>query len=154
MPGPDILFDPHKYRPESRETADHSLPYCLAAAIVDGKITTASFTDEKIKDPAILETIDKIKGEASQEFEAMFPAKQPSRVRITTTDGREFEEYLEYPKGDPREPMTQEDLDAKFGGLAEGRLSPAKQQQVKQAIFSCETMSCRELMAGLVADLG
>ncbi len=149
----DILFDPHKYRPESRETADHSLPYCLAAAIVDGKITTASFTDEKIADPAIRETIDKIKGEASLEFEEMFPAKQPSRVRITTTDGREFEEYLEYPKGDPREPMTQEDLDAKFGGLCEGRLSEKRQQEVKEAIFSCEKMSCRDLMASLKADL-
>ncbi|MCA9783981.1 MAG: MmgE/PrpD family protein [Calditrichaeota bacterium] len=149
----DILFDPHKYRPESRETADHSLPYCIAAAIVDGKITTASFSDEKMKDPAIWETIDKIKGEASLEFEAMFPAKQPSRVRILTTDGREFSEYLEYPKGDPREPMTQADLDAKFGGLAAGRLSPQKQQQVKQDIFACETLSCRELMQRLVCDL-
>ncbi len=40
----DILFDPHKYRPESRETADHSLPYCIAAALVDHKITTQSFS--------------------------------------------------------------------------------------------------------------
>ena len=75
----DILFDPHKYRPESRETADHSLPYCIAAAIVDRKITTQSFSDEKMKDPRIWEVIDKIKGEASKEFEAMFPAKQPSK---------------------------------------------------------------------------
>ena len=45
----DILFDPHKYRPESRETADHSLPYCIAAALVDHKITTQSFSDKKIK---------------------------------------------------------------------------------------------------------
>ena len=100
----DILFDPHKYRPESRETADHSLPYCIAAALVDHKITTQSFSDEKLKDPAIWAVIDKIKGEASLEFEKMFPAKQPSKVVVKTTDGREFSEYLEYPKGDPREP--------------------------------------------------
>ncbi|MDD4051234.1 MAG: MmgE/PrpD family protein, partial [candidate division Zixibacteria bacterium] len=98
----DILFDSHKYRPESRETADHSLPYCLAAALVDHKITTQSFSDEKMKDPRIWEVIDKIKGEASVEFEKMFPAKQPSRVVVKTKDGREFSEYLEYPKGDPR----------------------------------------------------
>jgi 2-methylcitrate dehydratase len=61
----DILFDPHKYRPESRETADHSLPYCLAAAIVDRQISTASFSDEKLRDPRIWAVIDKIKGEAS-----------------------------------------------------------------------------------------
>jgi 2-methylcitrate dehydratase len=57
----DILFDPHKYRPESRETADHSLPYCIAAALVDHKITTESFSDEKLKDTRIWEVIDKIK---------------------------------------------------------------------------------------------
>jgi 2-methylcitrate dehydratase len=75
----DILFDPHKYRPESRETADHSLPYCIAAALVDHKITTESFSDEKMKDKRIWEVIDRIKGEASIEFEKMFPAKQPSK---------------------------------------------------------------------------
>ena len=107
----DILFDPTKYRPESRETADHSLPYCLAAAMVDKKITTESFSDEKLNDPRIYEVIDKIIGEPSQEFEKMFPAKQPSKVVITTNDGREFSEYLEYPKGDPREPMTMDDLE-------------------------------------------
>jgi 2-methylcitrate dehydratase len=58
----DILFDPHKYRPESRETADHSLPYCIAAAIVDRQITTDTFSDEKLEDPRIWKVIDKIKG--------------------------------------------------------------------------------------------
>jgi len=139
----DILFDPHKYRPESRETADHSLPYCIAAAIVDGRITTASFADEKIHDPAVREVIDRIEGEASKEFEAMFPAKQPSRVRITAKDGRVVEEVLEYPKGDPREPMTEEDLDAKFGGLAAARLDPERRAAVKAAVFGCEALDAR-----------
>ncbi|HDT12683.1 MAG TPA: MmgE/PrpD family protein, partial [Candidatus Marinimicrobia bacterium] len=51
----DILFDPHKYRPESRETADHSLPYCIARALIDKQITTASFSDAKLKDPVLWE---------------------------------------------------------------------------------------------------
>ncbi|MCK4372734.1 MAG: MmgE/PrpD family protein, partial [candidate division Zixibacteria bacterium] len=69
----DILFDAHKYHPESRETADHSLPYCVAVALVDHQITTNSFSEEKLKDKRIWAVIDKIKGVASQEFEAMFP---------------------------------------------------------------------------------
>ena len=146
----DILFDPTKYRPESRETADHSLPYCMAAAIVDKKITTQSFSEEKLKDPAIFEVIDKIKGEPSLEFEKMFPAKQPSKVVVTTNDGQTFEEYLEYPKGDPREPMTQEDLQNKFNSLAEGVLSADRLAEVKDLIFSCETVSAREFMNKLV----
>jgi len=146
----DILFDPAKYRPESRETADHSLPYCMAVAIVDKQITTQSFSKEKLQDPAVFEVIDKIKGEPSLEFEKMFPAKQPSRVVVTTRDGRQFEEYLEYPKGDPREPMTMQDLENKFKGLAAGVLNAERLSQVRDLIFACETVSAREFMAGLV----
>ncbi|MDQ7816845.1 MAG: MmgE/PrpD family protein [Melioribacteraceae bacterium] len=146
----DILFDPHKYRPESRETADHSLPYCIAAAIVDHKITTQSFSDEKLKDPRIWEVIDKIKGEASIEFEKMFPAKQPSKVVIRTIDGREFSEYLEYPKGDPREPMTMEDLENKFNGLSSGLLNSKRQKEIKEMIFNCDIMTAKDFMDKLV----
>lgn len=145
----DILFDPHKYRPESRETADHSLPYCIAAVIVDGKITTQSFSEEKLKDPRIWQVIDKIRGEASNEFEKMFPAKQPSKVVIKTTDGREFSEYLEYPKGDPREPMTMEDLEAKFNALSSKLLSGKRQKEIEETVFSCEQMRAGNFMQAL-----
>ena len=145
----DILFDPTKYRPESRETADHSLPYCLAAAMVDKKITTESFSDEKLNDPRIYEVIDKIKGEPSQEFEKMFPAKQPSKVVITTNDGREFSEYLEYPKGDPREPMTMNDLENKFNSLAGDKFDDAAKSTLKENIFDCENKSAAEFMNDL-----
>ena len=145
----DILFDPHKYRPESRETADHSLPYCIACALVDHKITTQSFSDEKLKDPRIWEVIDKIKGEPSKEFEKMFPAKQPSKVIVKTNDGKEFSEYLEYPKGDPREPMTMEDLDNKFEGLSEKLLAAGRRKEVKEAIFNAEQLTAKEFMKKL-----
>jgi len=145
----DILFDPTKYRPESRETADHSLPYCMAAAMVDKKITTDSFSDEKLKDPRIFEVIDKIIGEPSQEFEKMFPAKQPSRVVVTTNDGRTFEEYLEYPKGDPREPMTMDDLENKFNSLVGDKLNESEKHQLKETIFNCENMTTNEFMTAL-----
>jgi len=146
----DILFDPHKYRPDSRETADHSLPYCLAAAIVDRQVTTATFSDEKMKDPRIWEVIDKIKGKASEEFEQMFPAKQPSKVIVRTKDQKEYSAYLEYPKGDPREPMTIEDLEAKFNALSDSLLDSERQAEMKEMIFTCEKMSARDFMAGLV----
>lgn len=146
----DILFDQHKYHPESRETADHSLPYCIAAAIVDKKITTQSFSEEKLNDPRIREVIMKIKGEASIEFEKMFPAKQPSKVVIKTKEGNEYSEYLEYPKGDPREPMTLEDLENKFNALSANLLSADRQNKIKDIIFNCDTLSTKELMKELI----
>ncbi|MCX6640901.1 MAG: MmgE/PrpD family protein [bacterium] len=146
----DILFDPHKFRPESRETADHSLPYCLAAAIVDKQVTTASFLPEKMKDARIWSVIDLIKGKASDEFEQMFPAKQPSRVTIKTKDGRSFSAYLEYPKGDPREPMTENDLDVKFRALSANLLSKDRQEGIKKLIYECEKVTARDFMKNLV----
>lgn len=146
----DILFDPTKYRPESRETADHSLPYCLAAAMVDKKITTGSFSDEKLEDPRIFEVIDKIKGEPSIEFEKMFPAKQPSKVVISTKDGKQYSEYLEYPKGDPREPMTMEDLENKFNSLASDKFNDSELLELKELIFNCDEYLARDFMSKLV----
>jgi len=146
----DILFDPQKYRPKSRETADHSLPYCLAVALVDHQVSTQSFSEEKMKDGRIWEVIDKIKGEASQEFEKMFPAKQPSKVVVKTRDGKEYSEYLEYPKGDPREPMTMEDLEAKFNGLSAGLLSPQRQKRMAEMIFACEKTHAGDFMHALI----
>ncbi|MBN1301091.1 MAG: MmgE/PrpD family protein [Melioribacteraceae bacterium] len=146
----DILFDPAKYRPESRETADHSLPYCLAAAIVDKKITTESFSEEKLKDPRIFDVIDRIKGIPSSEFENMFPEKQPSKVIIRTKSGNEYSEYIEYPKGDPREPMTLTDLENKFSALSAGLLTEERKVIIKDSVFNCENLSCKDFMNLLI----
>jgi len=146
----DILFDPHKYRPDSRETADHSLPYCIAVALIDREVTTHSFTDDKLKDPRIWKVIDKIKGEVSETFEKMFPEKQPSRVVIHTKEGKEYSEYIEYPKGHPNEAMTQEELVAKFNALTADMLSQKQQNRLKEHIFNSESMNAQDFMKGLI----
>lgn len=149
----DILFDHHKYEPSGRETADHSLPFCIARAILDREITTRTFDDDKIADPQLKAIIRKIKGEASEKFEQLFPAKQPSRVTIRTTAGQEHSVYLEYPKGDPREPMTEEDQDSKFRGLTAPYLSDESRQRIKETIFTCDTLSgVKQFMAVMIED--
>ena len=113
-------------------------------------VTNGEFSEERINDPVITEVIDKIKGEASEEFDAMFPEKQPSKVVVKTKDGKEFSEYREYPKGDPREPMTMEDLDNKFEALALHIMDKEKIATVKKVIFECEKMDARSFMSELV----
>jgi len=68
-----ILADPSKYDPRSKETADHSLPYVIAAAIVDRNVTPAQFTNAKITDPVIREQLHKVKVVADPEVEKLFP---------------------------------------------------------------------------------
>ena len=84
----DILGDPHKYRPDSKETADHSLPYCMAVGLVDGMVTPLQFKEERVLDKSLIPIMDKVKVVANDEFEALFPKFQPSRVTITTNDGK------------------------------------------------------------------
>ena len=149
----DILSDPSKYRPDSKETADHSLPYCIAAAAVDGAVTPACFKQERLHDKRIFSVIDKIKVYPDDEFERAFPAKQCTRVEITTVNGEKFEKQMDYPKGDAREPMTEQDLDTKFRSLASSCLSDSRMDQLKHAVFALDTApDLTTLMQLLVAD--
>jgi 2-methylcitrate dehydratase len=113
----DILGDPAKYRPTSKETADHSLPYSLAVGLVDGMVTPLQFKDERIRDPKLPAVMDKIKIVPNQEFESLFPKYQPSRVTITLKDGTSHQQRVDVPKGDPRDPMTEEEIAVKFNAL-------------------------------------
>ncbi|HED53835.1 MAG TPA: MmgE/PrpD family protein [Phycisphaerales bacterium] len=113
----DILGDPSKYRPKSRETADHSLPYALAVGLVDGMVTPRQFDDKRVNDPALIPIMDKVKVVANEEFELRFPEFQPSRVTITLNDGTTLVEQVEVPKGDARDPMTPAEVKVKFDAL-------------------------------------
>src|SRR5947207_14644019 len=83
----DILVDPHKYRPDSQETADHSLPYCMAAGLVDGMVTPLQFKEERVLDKKLIPIMDKVKVVANAEFEALFTNFHPSRGTTSTNDG-------------------------------------------------------------------
>jgi len=150
----DILSDPSKYDPYTKETADHSLPYVIAAAFAERQVTPVQFTMDKIMDPTIREQLKKVEVVADPEIEKVFPALQRVIVRIDTTDGRSFNKQLDYPKGDPRNPLTDQELEEKFSALAEGVLSTGAQQCVKEAVWNLERVSSiSELMALMEADV-
>ena len=149
----DILSDPSKYDPHTKETADHSLPYVIAAALVDRQVTPAQFTMQKIMDPTIREQLNKVEVVADPEIEKVFPALQRVIVHIDTTDGRSYDKQLDYPKGDPRNPLTDQEIEEKFTALAEGVLSPTAQKRVKDAVWNLERVgSVTELMALMESD--
>ncbi len=149
----DILADPSKYDPRSKETADHSLPYVIAAALVERQVTPLQFTPEKIMAPAIRAQLKKIEVVADPEIEKVFPALQRVVVTIRATDGREFAKQLDYPKGDPRNPLTDREVEEKFEALAAPVLSAAAQKKVKDAVWKLEELrSVSELMKLLKAE--
>src|SRR3989454_3528346 len=149
----DILSDPSKYDPRSKETADHSLPYVIAAAIVDRQVTPAQFEMKKIMDPAIRAQLKKVEVVADPEIEKVFPVLQRVVVNITMTNGRTFTKQLDYPKGDPRNPLTDAEVEEKFAALAEGVLSAGAQKKLIDAIWNLEKVeSGSELMAVMKAE--
>jgi len=150
----DILSDPSKYDPHTKETADHSLPYVIAAALVDRQVTPAQFEMAKIMDPTIRAQLKKVEVVADPEIEKVFPALQKVIVTITTADGRSFTAQLDYPKGDPRNPLTDQEIEEKFTALADGVLSTQAQRKLKDAIWNLERIgSVRQLMVLMKADL-
>lgn len=149
----DILADPSKYKPENKETADHSLPYVVAAAIADRKVTPASFKMDKIKDPVIWDLMPKIKAVALDEFEEAFPAQQKCDVIIKTTDGNVYKHHVDYPKGDPRNPLNNDELNTKFDSLVDGLFSDAALARLKESIWGVDDFkTVNAFMAETVVD--
>ncbi len=149
----DILADPSKYDPRSKETADHSLPYVIAAALVDRQVTPAQFEPDKIMDERIRAQLEKVEVVADPEIEKVFPKLQRVRVTIETADGASHTKELDYPKGDPRNPLTDEEVEAKFDALATPVLSDAGRQQLKDTVWGLEQVgSISQLMELCTAD--
>ncbi len=149
----DILSDPAKYRPTSKETADHSMPYCLAVAIADGQVTPQQFKNERIRDPKLQPLMDAVKAVANPEFESLFPAKQPARVTVKTKSGGEYSARVDVPTGDYRNPMSIEELTVKFDALAGEHFSEKRRKAIQDAILNLEALDdAGELMKLAVAD--
>jgi 2-methylcitrate dehydratase len=150
----DILSDPSKYDPRTKETADHSLPYVIAAALAERQVTPVQFTIKKIMDPTIRAQLKKVEVVADPEIEKVFPALQRVIVNITTSDGSSYSKQLDYPKGDPRNPLSDVEIEEKFSALAEGVLSPNAQKKLKDAIWNLDKIgSVSKLMALMKADV-
>ncbi|MGD8603731.1 MAG: MmgE/PrpD family protein [Anaerolineales bacterium] len=133
--GADILSDPSKFAPETKETADHSLPYVIAAAVADGHVLPYSFSDDKLKDPRIWDLLGKIKVVADPEIDGLFPKIKRARVSITTRDGEIHTAQVDHAKGSPQNPMSDDEIVAKFRANADGVVDSARQDEIIAATW-------------------
>ena len=115
----EIGSEAAKWDPQTRETADHSLPYIFARTLVDGGITVRSFDTERFMDPAMRPLMAKIAVAEDAGISALFPHKIVMRVTATTTDGAVIEIETGDPRGDSTNPMDDGEIDGKFRLLAE-----------------------------------
>ena len=119
----DIIgSEPQKWRPTSRETADHSLPYIVAVALVDGEVTGRQFHPKRIADPKLLELVQRVKVERHAELTARYPEVVGNIVTLKTTDGRTLTERVDSPHGSAKNPLADAEVEDKFLMLANPRM--------------------------------
>jgi 2-methylcitrate dehydratase PrpD len=102
----------------SEQEAKFSTAYCVACAVVRGKVGPAEFSEEARHDPVARELAARVKLVVADDLDALHPQKWPSRIRVKTKAGQEYNHYVEYPKGDPENPVSAPELEEKFFDLA------------------------------------
>jgi 2-methylcitrate dehydratase len=127
-----------KWKPTTRETADHSMPYVVAAVLIDGAYTDAIFEPERFGDGRTLELMQKITITEDAEFNRRYPASLPCRMTITLKNGRQRTAELSNPIGHHDRPMSDAQVVEKFKGLAGRKLKDAQLQKVLDRAWKIE----------------
>jgi 2-methylcitrate dehydratase len=139
---------PEAWTPKTRETADHSLPYCTAVALADGDVTLAQFNPERFTEPKVLELTAKVKVHLDDALTARYPRGIPNRLVVTLDDGRTFVREVEFPRGHAGNPMSDAEVEAKFRALVEPRYGKQRADQVLARCWKLEELSSvTELLA-------
>jgi 2-methylcitrate dehydratase PrpD len=131
-----IVADPRdkKYNPESVVDAQFSMPFGAAMAVLDGAAGLDQFTLEKARSPKIRELMNKAVLVKDARIEETFPKEWPARVAIEMNDGQRLEKFIRYPKGDPENPLTWDEMTAKFRTLAGAVISTERCDEILEAI--------------------
>jgi 2-methylcitrate dehydratase len=135
-----MASDASRWAPTTRETADHSLPYCVAIALLDGAVTRASFADARLRDPAVAALMRKVKVAEDPALSAWYPAGAPGRVTIRMQSGETHVAEIRYPKGHAKNPMTDAGIERKFHDLCAGPLDAARRDAALAALWQLETV--------------
>jgi 2-methylcitrate dehydratase len=143
--------DPQKWDPQTRETADHSIPFLVATAFQDGAVTPASFATERIQSPALRQLMAKMTIEEDADFTQAFPDKLNCWMEVTSTSGQHFTAETAYPKGHRQNPLSDAELEAKFRHLATGTLPEPQCRAALAQLWSLDQApNLRQLLDSLV----
>jgi len=132
--------EPQKWDPKTRETADHSIPYLVAVAFQDGAVTPASFSPQRIQDPALRPLIAKMSIEEDPEFTRRFPAEANCRMEVTTRDRRHLLAATPYPKGHRHNPLDDAEVEAKFRRFSAEVLTEQQRDRALKLLWSLEDL--------------
>lgn len=135
-----------RYDIDARETADHSLPYCVAVSLVDGEYTIKQLATPRWEAEEVKRMLKKVKCVHDVTLDDGFPARRPVRVTIVLANGVTVSKQVDFPRGDPRNPMSDADLSVKFRMLACSVLAPEKLEKVNDIALNVRKHQIKELI--------
>jgi len=130
--------EPEKWTPDTRETADHSLPYLVARAMFDGDISNDSYTPDKLRDPRVRAFMRRITVKEDPAFGKPNGNAPPTRVTATLDDGRRIARQVDDMPGFPGKPMTRAEVERKFRANVGRRWPAARTDEVLHALWRLE----------------
>jgi 2-methylcitrate dehydratase len=129
---------PEAWAPRTRETADHSLAYCTAVALLDGDVGFKQFRPERFTAADVVGLTAKVKVHLDDALTPRYPRSIPNRVVVTLADGRTFTREVEFPRGHAQNPMTDAEVEGKFRSLVEPRYGKGKADHILAACWRLE----------------
>lgn len=139
------------WAPRTRETADHSLPYCTAVALLDGEVTTRQFDPERFTASDIVGLTARVKVHLDDELSKRYPRGIPNRIVVTLKDGRQLVQEVEFPRGHAQNPMTDAEVEAKLRRMVEPKLGKEKVERILSMCWELEKLSSPAELVQLVA---
>jgi len=130
--------DPEKWNPLTKETADHSLPYIVGMALLEGKIDNSTYSEKKFRDPKILDFLKKITVVEDKALSSVYPEAVANRVTVKLSSGKAVSKQVDYHKGHPKNPMSDQDVEEKFLRLTRKILDKNHARRILDAAWSLE----------------
>ena len=127
-----------KYNPKSVVDAQFSMPFGAAAAILYGETSLNQFREKIIQSPEMKQMMDRVLCVEDPELEKVFPKQWPATAEVKTKDGRTFSARIDYPKGDPENPLSWDELIEKFNGLTSSIYSKARREKFIEQVTKIE----------------
>ncbi len=132
--------DPEKWHPNTRESADHSLPYVVAIGLIYGTLEARHFDDKYIQDPKVRELLGKIKVAVTEDCEKLHPDACANKVEVVTKSGKKLSEFVRYHRGHHRNPLSDGEIEQKFESLSRDLLLPEQRQEIFQHVWDIEEL--------------
>ncbi|MCE4628311.1 MAG: MmgE/PrpD family protein [Desulfurococcales archaeon] len=135
-----IVKDPEKWDPKTRETADHSLPYIVAAALLDGKVWIDTFKPERYLAEDVRRVMKKMRVVVNPEYDKIYPEGIGNKIIIKFKDGRTIEEESIYPPGHFKNPLDRGGVEEKFLKITKGLVDEERAREFLSKAWALEKL--------------